>query len=81
MERKLDESWRVDAACRTVDPNIFFPKHEADSAIAKLICNECVVRVPCLEYAIETGENFGVWGGASEGERRALVRNQRQRGA
>jgi WhiB family redox-sensing transcriptional regulator len=73
--------WQTDAACRAVDPNLFFgPQHEprevkaAREARAKTVCATCPVRQPCLEFAISTNEPFGVWGGLNELERRRLSR-------
>ena len=73
--------WQSDAACRKADPNLFFgPQHEprevkaAREIKAKAICATCPVRAQCLEFAIETNEPFGVWGGLNELERRRLAR-------
>ncbi len=68
--------WRSKAQCQTSDPEIFFPQHTTQEAIAraKKVCGRCTVREACLQYALENGENFGIWGGMTEGERRALRR-------
>ena len=71
--------WQEDARCRTEDPDIFFP-HDRDKArtrLAQSICAQCVVRVECLEYALTTGQEFGIWGGASEKELKAMLRRRR----
>jgi WhiB family redox-sensing transcriptional regulator len=77
------ESWRGDAACRSVDPDLFFPIGTTGLALdhiaaAKAVCAGCSVQVPCLEFAIESNQDSGVWGGTSEEERRTL-RRQRMR--
>lgn len=77
------ERWRPDAACRSTDPDLFFPVGTTGPALdhiaaAKAICGTCPVRVPCLEFALETNQDSGVWGGTSEEERRQL-RRRRQR--
>jgi WhiB family redox-sensing transcriptional regulator len=77
------ETWRTDAACRSTDPDLFFPVGTTGIALdhiaaAKATCATCVVQAPCLEFAIETNQDSGVWGGASEEERRTL-RRQRMR--
>lgn len=73
----VDElSWQDYAACRGGDADLFFPERGASTRRAKSICNECEVKEPCLEFAITTGEKFGIWGGMSERERRR-VRRQR----
>ena len=64
-------------ACRDEDPDLFFPVGSSGPALlqaaeAKAVCAGCPVRIDCLSYAIETGQSAGVWGGASEEERRAI---------
>lgn len=68
--------WVEHAACSGVNPDLFFPDRGASLVDAQRVCACCPVRVDCLEYALETGEKFGVWGGKSERERR-LLRRQR----
>jgi WhiB family redox-sensing transcriptional regulator len=71
--------WRGDAACRDTDPDLFFPVGTTGPAIdqiaeAKAVCGECEVREPCLEFALSTNQDSGIWGGTSEEERRKLRR-------
>ena len=71
--------WRHDAACRDVDPELFFPIGNTGPAIlqideAKQVSHRCPVMEPCLQWAIESGQDSGVWGGLSEDERRAVKR-------
>ena len=71
--------WRHEAACRDEDPELFFPIGNTGPAIAqieeaKAVCARCPVATPCLQWAIESGQDAGVWGGLSEDERRALKR-------
>lgn len=71
--------WRDDAACLTVDPELFFPVGNTGPAVeqiekAKAVCATCPVTEMCLQYALETNQDSGVWGGLSEDERRALKR-------
>lgn len=73
------DNWRNSAACRTEDPDLFFPIGTTGPAVvqaeqAKAVCRRCPVREPCLQWALETGQSIGVWGGTSETERRALKR-------
>ena len=73
------DSWRNDAACRSTDPDLFFPVGTTGVALdhiasAKAVCETCAVKVPCLEFAIETNQDAGVWGGTAEEERRQLRR-------
>jgi WhiB family transcriptional regulator, redox-sensing transcriptional regulator len=71
--------WRHDAACRDSDPELFFPIGNIGPALAQIedakqICHMCPVMTDCLQWALETGQEAGVWGGASEDERRAMRR-------
>lgn len=74
----MNVSWRQRAACRGVDPDIFYPASDEDAYEAKGICGICPVREACLEYALVNRERDGVWGGATERERRRLVRQRRK---
>ena len=72
--------WRTRAACRDVDPELFFPVGTTGPALvqideAKAICRTCNVTHECLGWALESGQESGVWGGLSEDERRALKRS------
>jgi WhiB family redox-sensing transcriptional regulator len=71
--------WRHQSACRDEDPELFFPVGNTGPAItqieeAKKVCNRCIVKDACLAWALESGQDAGVWGGLSEDERRALKR-------
>jgi WhiB family redox-sensing transcriptional regulator len=68
------EDWQNFANCLGVDPDLFFPERGASTKEAKGVCQACVVREDCLEYALENSEKFGIWGGLSERERRRLRR-------
>ena len=72
-----DEDWRPKAACRDTDPELFFPVGSTGPAVdqiasAKRVCNLCDVKEDCLEFAVVTNQESGVWGGTSEEERRML---------
>jgi len=69
-------AWQRKANCLGVDPDLFFPERGGSTREAKEVCRGCVVREECLEYAIEANEKFGIWGGLSERERRALRRQR-----
>ncbi|MBQ0851532.1 WhiB family transcriptional regulator [Streptomyces sp. NPDC057621] len=78
------EGWRDYAECRTVDPDLFFPIGNTGPALvqiedAKSVCRRCPVREECLNWALDTGQSIGVWGGTSESERRTLRRRIRSR--
>jgi WhiB family redox-sensing transcriptional regulator len=69
-------SWRKFANCLGVDPDLFFPERGASTKEAKGVCLGCEVRLDCLEFALQNGEKFGIWGGLSERERRRLRRQR-----
>ncbi len=76
-EQRMD--WRHEAICRDEDPELFFPVGNSGPAIAqiaeaKVVCRRCPVMSDCLAWALESGQDAGVWGGMSEDERRALKR-------
>lgn len=71
-------TWRKRAACRGIDPEVFYPVSEEDAEEAKAICSMCPVRQACLEYALAHREREGVWGGATERERRRIHRQRRK---
>lgn len=72
-------SWRERAACREVDPDLFFPIGTAGLTLvqideAKAVCARCPVREWCLQWALDVGQVEGIWGGTTESERRATRR-------
>ena len=75
---RTDIEWRDDAACRGLDTNVFFPATDEEAAEAKAICATCPVREECLEFALLTRQDDGVWGGLTETERRRLRRRRRE---
>lgn len=77
VESSDDGSWRDSAACRDTDPDLFFPMGTTGPAVeqieaAKEICRTCDVQADCLEFALSTNQEQGVWGGTSEDERRRI---------
>lgn len=72
-------SWRKFAICRDTDPDLFFPVGTTGHALvqidrAKEVCGQCPVMTDCLDFAIETNQDSGIWGGTSEEERRQMRR-------
>jgi WhiB family redox-sensing transcriptional regulator len=74
----MNLSWRQRAGCRGVDPDVFYPVSEEEAEAAKAVCAVCPVQQSCLEYALANRERDGVWGGATERERRRLIRQRRK---
>lgn len=73
--------WRHEAACRGEDPDLFFPLGNTGPAVlqiedAKAVCRRCGVTDTCLRWALDTGQEAGVWGGLSEDERKSLKRRR-----
>ncbi len=71
------DEWRRNAACRDTDPDLFFPVGTTGPAIeqienAKAVCRQCDAQSLCLEFALATNQDSGIWGGTSEEERRTL---------
>ncbi len=78
------EEWRELGSCRALDTALFFPigqtgDAEVKIARAKKVCVTCPVRQQCLEFAITTNQEYGVWGGHDEEERRVIRRQWRAR--
>ncbi|WP_030741425.1 WhiB family transcriptional regulator [Streptomyces sp. NRRL S-31] len=78
------DNWRDHAACRQEDPDLFFPigttgPAQVQTEQAKAVCGRCPVREQCLDWALDTDQSIGVWGGTTELERRALRRRARSR--
>ena len=73
-----DRRWQERANCLGVDPDLFFPERGASTKEAKGVCGGCEVRTECLEYALLNRIEHGVWGGASERERRRILRRRRE---
>lgn len=79
---EAENDWRPKAACRGLDPDMFFASEDVDNrqerrdreASAKAVCAHCGVVQECLDYALAAGERYGVWGGMNADERRALKR-------
>ena len=74
--------WRDTAACRDTDPDLFFPIGTTGPALdqiaaAKSVCIICDASDLCLEFALTTNQDSGVWGGTSEEERRQIRRARR----
>jgi len=76
----MNHTWHTQAACQGLDAEIFYPAtdDEADALQAKAICGVCSVREACLEFALGVREKDGIWGGATERERRRMIRQRRR---
>jgi WhiB family redox-sensing transcriptional regulator len=76
----MNQPWRAKAACRGLDPIIFYPDPDVDEEAepAKAVCAECQVQESCLEFALGVREKDGVWGGCTERERRRIIRQRRR---
>jgi WhiB family redox-sensing transcriptional regulator len=71
------DNWLEFAACRNMDPDYFFPVGVTGPALeqiekAKAVCRTCLAQTVCLEYALKTNQDHGIWGGTTEEERRQI---------
>lgn len=71
------DDWRKQAACRHSPPDLFFPIGTTGTALsqieeAKSVCRDCPAQSLCLEFALATNQESGIWGGTTEEERRKL---------
>lgn len=75
---ELVADWRARAACSGYPNTLFFPSSDGpdEPAVekAKAVCSICPVNADCLQYALETNQRAGIWGGTSEKERKSLRR-------
>jgi WhiB family transcriptional regulator, redox-sensing transcriptional regulator len=77
------ENWRSSGACRSADPDLFFPIASAGPAEkqivrAKMICAGCQVRQECLEFALSHAQTYGIWGGTTVEDRQRDRRRKRR---
>ena len=70
--------WRELGACRGLDAAMFYPDDDDLALEAKSVCAGCDVRIACLEHALQAREKAGIWGGATERERRRMIRQRRR---
>ena len=81
---QAEPSWRASAACEGSNASAFFPPSSTEpreqrqrrEGEAREMCDRCVVRDSCLEYALFVEEPYGIWGGLNEIERRRLLRRR-----
>ncbi len=73
-----DKWWDV-GACRGLDSGIFYPDDDVEAQAAKSVCETCVVKQTCLDHALSFREKAGVWGGATERDRRRIIRQRRRK--
>jgi len=75
------DDWRNHAECLGHDPELFFPDNRYNhgaiqTALAKGVCRPCPVRAACAQWALDTRQAHGVWGGLDEDQRRAIIRRR-----
>ncbi|MGW4951543.1 WhiB family transcriptional regulator [Streptomyces parvulus] len=75
----VNTNWRARSVCKDEDPDLFFPIGNTGPALlqieeAKSVCRRCPVMEGCLQWALENGQEHGVWGGLDEDERRRMKR-------
>jgi WhiB family redox-sensing transcriptional regulator len=77
-EVPAEYQWMLQGSCRGANTREFFPCNGTGVEAAQQICRGCPVRSECLEYALQHRIEQGVWGGASERERRRILRHRRR---
>jgi WhiB family redox-sensing transcriptional regulator len=78
LEGDLNLEWYDKAECANEDPELFFPHQEelkANAEKAKAVCRRCQVMEECLQWALDTNQNIGIWGGMSASERSYFKKN------
>jgi WhiB family transcriptional regulator, redox-sensing transcriptional regulator len=78
--RRLSQAtpgWFARAACRGLDPRLFYPEVSETTTEAKAVCAGCPVREPCQSFALANSERYGVWGGLGALDRREALRARR----
>ncbi len=70
--------WWDLGACRGLDASVFYPEDDEGAEAAKSVCASCSVQSACLDYALSEREKAGVWGGATERDRRRMIRQRRR---
>lgn len=76
-EYDAEHAWMLSGLCREREPSFFFPSDGVGVDRARRVCATCPVVSECLEYALTHRIEHGVWGGASERERRRILRSRR----
>lgn len=76
--------WQTAGACLSADPDIFYPVSGSGASLAQInearrICGRCSVRRECLDFAIQTGEAHGIWGGTTPEDRTRARRQEMAR--
>jgi WhiB family transcriptional regulator, redox-sensing transcriptional regulator len=73
----MDTEWMAGGNCASEPPSRFFPSDGVGVEVARRICATCPVKEQCLEHALTNRIDHGVWGGASERERRRILKRRR----
>ncbi len=78
----IDRTWLDSAACKGASPDLFYPVGSTSVVDleqieqAKAVCRTCVAQIACLEYALATRQDDGIWGGKTEDERKILRKSR-----
>lgn len=68
--------WMADANCRGMNPAVFHPERGRSAGEIKAICEDCPVKIECLDMALADRSLLGIWGGTSERQRRKIRKQQ-----
>lgn len=79
LGRPYDRDWMDHARCQGIDdPDIFFPEMGHKTTKAKKMCIKCPVLILCREYAIDTEQEWGIWGGLDKHQRAAIIARRKR---
>ncbi|HEY2101459.1 MAG TPA: WhiB family transcriptional regulator [Pseudonocardia sp.] len=76
IRRAAPEPEWADGSCAETDPEIFYPDKGGSTREPRVVCGRCSIRPECLEWALATDQRFGIWGGTSPEERKAIRRSR-----
>ena len=77
VNSSMETTWMALGNCNNHPPSVFFPSDGVGVEAAKKICASCPVKDTCLDHALDMRIDHGVWGGASERQRRRILKSRR----
>jgi WhiB family redox-sensing transcriptional regulator len=69
--------WVSDGLCAQTDPEAFYPEKGKSPESARGVCRRCPVQPECLEWALDSNQQYGVWGGTTAKQRQRMRRARR----
>ncbi len=80
---EVEPTWRQDALCHGMGSDLFYPVGTTGAAVeqiaaAKSICQNCIAKLACLDFAMQNDEQYGIWGETTQQERHQLRKHRRE---